>query len=186
MIQDDPNHDLKAGYRCKLLLGFDEPSIPKRSLTGLCIRVDIAAKAVKYVMPLWTNVFPSNDIPKTALEMAEMAMAGLVSVNAAEKKISDLWVSCDELALKHQNRHDIIMVGYGAIQVIREAVSKNHLGRGKVSDSASDLDIDPYDHDSSFCAAVAYCGGPPWAQHSDSKKRLKFWTWWLGLLTDYL
>jgi hypothetical protein len=119
-------------------------------------------------------------MPHQALELSGKVIAGEISSMEAEKETGRWCTHCDDLSFTFQSKQDIIMVGYGAIQTVREALEKQHFGCEQVTDDSSDMDIDPYDHDASFCASVAYCGAPPWIGHSGSLKRLEFWTWWLS------
>ena len=73
-----------------------------------------------------------------------------------------MWSRCDNLAWKHRDKQSVVMVGYGGLQVIREALSDNHFGCDNVNAQSTDRDVDPYDHDSAFCAAIAYSGGAAW------------------------
>ena len=96
----------------------------------------------------------------------------------------NLWSRCDDLALKFPNQQDVVFVGYGAVQVIREALCEGHFGCDQVVENTTDLDIEPYDFDASFCASVAFSRGAPWQSESNAERRLEFWTWWLKLAAD--
>ena len=175
LTQADPQHDLKAGFRCRLLSSFDEPS----GGVGQRRRTKLATLAVEKVLPLWESLLPADHTPRQALDLAEKLLVGTVTLKDAERDMGRLWTHCDDLSWRLADKQSVIMVGYGAVQVIREAMSQKHFGCEGVNDGSTDMDVDPYDHDSAFCAAIAYCGGPPWDEKSDAAKRLEFWTWWL-------
>jgi hypothetical protein len=181
LVQESPNHDLKVAFRCQLLSSFDEDHPHEIPHNGHQKRVNLAIKSIQKVLPLWEASFVNDRMPHEALNIANETFAGALTAVLANEKMNKLWSYCDDLSFKYQDRQDVVMVGYGAVQAIREAVSQGHFGCEGVTEVHTDMDIDPYDHDSSFCAAVAYCGGPPWDARSDSKKRMEFWTWWLNL-----
>jgi Immunity protein Imm5 len=178
-VQEEPQHDLILGFRCLLLSAFDEIGGSESSRAGHRMRVKLATLAVERVLPLWESLFPVDQTPRQALVFAEKLVAGAASSPVAVKEIGRLWTHCDDLMWKHEDRQNVIMVGYGAIQVVREAFLETHFGCEQANDRSTDLDVEPYDHDSSFFAASAYSGGAPWEKSSDPQKRLEFWTWWL-------
>lgn len=181
LVKDDPLHDLRVGVRCQLLLSSDRADA---KTFGHQKRVRIAILSVQKVLPLWELEFSKDPMPYQAVELTERVISGGCATTIAEKEIGKMWTHCDNLSCRFEDKQNIIMVGYGAIQTVREALSERHFGCDQVNDNHSDSDIDPYDHDSSFCASVAYCGGPTWDSRSDPQKRLEFWTWWLRSLSE--
>jgi hypothetical protein len=175
LVQDDPHHDLRAGFRCRLLSAFDQMSGGE----GRRRRTRLAQLTVEKVLPLWETLFPADHTPREALDLSEEVLAGTILPTVAQQGAHRLWTHCDDLLWRHTDKQAVIMVGYGAIQAIREALSEWHFGCAQLSDESTDLDVDPYDSDSPFCAAVAYSGGAPWEESSDADKRLEFWAWWL-------
>jgi hypothetical protein len=178
LVSADPQHDLKAGIRCQLMMSFDESAEPNPHI-GHLKRVKLAIMTVQKVLPLWESSFGTDRTPHLALELAKKVVANEVTALVAETEMGKLWTYFDNLSCKHESKQTVIMIGYGAVQTVREALSKKHFGCERMDDACSDLDIDPYDHDSAFCATVAYCHGPTWESRSDSQKRFEFWTWWL-------
>ncbi|HEU5400233.1 MAG TPA: Imm5 family immunity protein [Terriglobales bacterium] len=174
LVQHDEQHDLKVGFRCRLLSSFDSISE-----AGRRFRTKLAQLSVEKVLPSWESFFPTDRTPRKALELAEKVLAARISTQAAEKETRLLWAHCDDLLWRHADRQNAIMVGYGAIQAVRDSLSEKHFGCEQVTDESTDLNIEPYDSDSSCFAAVAYSGGAPWEKSSDPHKRLEFWTWWL-------
>jgi hypothetical protein len=175
LIQGEPRHDLKLGFRCRLLSSFDEINGVR---SGHNKRVKLATLSVEKVLPLWDSRFPADRSPYLALELAKKLLAGAISATEATRETSRLWAHCDDL-LWDEDAQNAVMVGFGAIQVLKEALSETHFGCENVNDESTDFDFEPYDHDSSFFAASAYSHGAPWESSSDQQKRLEFWTWWL-------
>jgi hypothetical protein len=175
LVHADTQHDLTLSFRCQLFSSFDE----MMGGIGRRRRTKLATLAVEKVLPLWDSLFPADRTPQQALGLVEMVIAETISTQIVEKEMGRLWTRCDDLAWRHADKQYAVMVGYGAIQAVRESLSDRHFGCDEVSDESTDMDCDPYDCDSAFCAAVAYAGGAPWEEHSDPQKRLEFWTWWL-------
>ena len=176
LVQNDPRHDLNVSFRCRLISSFDEAD----GDAGRRQRVRLGALGVRKVLPTWESLFPDDQTARRALELADDLLAGSVLATIAEKEMGALWTRCDDLSWKHPDKQSVVMVGYGAIQVIREALSERHFGCENVNSQSTDRDVGPYDHDSAFCAAIAYSGGATWGKGSDPQKRLEFWTWWLN------
>jgi len=175
LVQGDLQHDLKVGFRCRLRCSLDEPV----GETGRRRRTKLATLAVERVLPLWESLLPADHTPHQALQLAEKLLVGTITSVAAESEMGKLWAHCDDLSWRYADKQSVIMVGYSAIQAVREAISEKHFGCERVNDGSTDMDVEPYDHDSAFCALIAYSGGPPWDKSSDAEKRLEFWTWWL-------
>jgi hypothetical protein len=177
LVESDPRHDLRLGFRCRLWRFLDElggtPEIARRR------RVKLALLTIGKVLPLWEAEFPSDRTPHEALDVAAKVLGGEVSPAKATKEMGRLWTHCDNMLWKHEAKQNVIMVGHGAIQAISEATSDKHRGCEAVGDQSTDFDIEPYDSDAPFFAAAAYAGGAPWEIGSDSQRRLEFWKWWL-------
>lgn len=175
LVRADPTQYLSVGFRCRLLSSFDD----EHGNVGRRWRTKLAGLAVGKVLPIWETSFPDDPTPQVALDIAQKLLDGMVSAVFAKAELDRLWSHCDELSWNDAGKQPAIMVGYGAIQVAREALSERHFGCEAVSDESTERDVGPYDHDSSFCAMIAYCGGPAWDTNSDAQKRLDFWVWWL-------
>jgi hypothetical protein len=176
LVQEEPQHELRLGFRCRVFSAFN--AVGGRECDR-AKRVKLATLAVEKVLPLWELRLPKDRTPHEALNLARELLSERVSSTAANEHIGQWWTRCDDLLWKHEEQQSVIMVGYAAIQVVREALSDARFGCGCVNDESTDLDIGPYDHDSSFFAAAAYSGGAPWDNKSDANKRLEFWRWWL-------
>lgn len=175
LVQLNKSHDLKVYFRCKLFTAFDE----EFGEAAKQLRAKLAKLAVERVLSIWDSFLIEDRTPYRALAISEQLLAGAINLASAEDEISGLWTHCDDLAWKYVDKQSAIMVGYGAIQAAREAMSEKHFGCEGVTDGTTDMDVDPYDHDAAFCAAIAYSEGPSWDEASDAKRRLEFWTWWL-------
>ena len=176
LVEADPRHDLRVGFRCRLLLAFDDP--PRNRHIGRRARAHLAALSIRKVLPLWESTFPSDRLPHEALELAEKVLADTEPAPAAKRFIGKSWTHCDELVYRFAEKQPAIMVGYGAVKMVNEALTPD-FDCSQIREEMADLDVDPYEHDSSFFASVAYCGGPSWEECSNAQKRLEFWTWWL-------
>jgi hypothetical protein len=176
LVQEEPQHDLRVGFRCRIISAFD--AVDGREARR-AKRVKLATLAVEKVLPLWELILPKDRTPYEASMLARDLLSEAVSAAAANKQVGQWWTHSDDLTWKHEEQQSVVMVGYAAIQAVREALSDTHFGCDRVNDESTDLDIDPYDHDSSFFAAAAYSGGAPWEKTSDANKRLEFWKWWL-------
>jgi hypothetical protein len=181
LVQEEPQHDLRLGFRCRIFSAFN--AVGGREC-DCAKRVKLATLAVEKVLPLWELRLPNDRTPYDALNLARELLSERVSSTAANKEIGQWWTRCDDLLWKHAAQQSFILVGYAAIQAVREALSDAHFGCARVNDESTDLDIGPYDHDSSFFAAAAYSGGAPWDKTSDATKRLEFWSWWLTSALD--
>jgi Immunity protein Imm5 len=185
LVQGDPQHDLKLGFRCRLLSSFDEIDGAGSPRSGQIKRVKLAALSVGKVLPLWDSGFPADRGPHLALDVAKKLIEGTDTATAARHECRRLWRHCEDLINDHQDKVNIIMVGFGAAQVLNEALSERPVGCENVNDASTDLKNDAYDFDSSLYAAFAYADGASWESGSDKQKRLEFWTWWLtSAVTD--
>jgi hypothetical protein len=128
LVQGDPQHDLKLGFRCRLSSCFDEIDGARCLRSGQIKRFKLAALSVEKVLPLWDCCFPADRSPYLALELAQKLLAGMISETAAERELRGLWTHCDDLIFDHQDIVHPIMVGYRAVQVLREALSEKHFG----------------------------------------------------------
>jgi hypothetical protein len=146
-------------------------------------RVKLATLSVEKVLPLWNSLLPSDNTPVRALELADKVMTGNMSRDVVDKEAGSLWSHVDDILWRHEDMQSIAMVGYGAIQVIRGAMSDDHFLL-ESCEGASDSELEPYDYDSSFLAAIAYSGGATWEAGSNSQKRFEYWTWWLTSAVD--
>lgn len=171
-INSDATHNLEPAFRCRLLASFSGLSGVSSTESAVDRWVELARVTVERVLPIWEALFPNDLTPRRALEVASMVSSGQTSAKSAQSEIDRLWTHCDSLLWKNEKDAHVVMVGYGAVQVIRQALSTTPIGCPDVVDeSIPDIDIDPFDHDSFFFAAVAYSHGAPWEHGSNVEKR---------------
>lgn len=189
LVKNEPLHDLRLGFRCRLLAAIDggiRRAGPDSG--GHRLRIRLVTRTVEKVLPLWEAQIHGDRTPHGALDLVEKLLSGSISATVVDEMIGRLWTHCDNLLWKLEGNQSPVMVGYAAIQAIREANTGSLIGCEQVSDHSTDLGVDTYDHDSFFFAATAYSGGAPWEASSDPQRRLEFWTWWLtyasGLATE--
>jgi hypothetical protein len=175
LVQADAQHDLRLGFRCRLLALFNDQTHDE----GRWRRTRLATLCVEKVLPLWEVLFPEDQTPRRALDVAESVLAGGIAGPAAERALGELWTHYDDLMWRFADKQNAIMVGYAAVQAVRESLSDRHFGCENVTDESLDRDIEPHDSDSSHFASVAYSGGAAWEAASNPQRRLAFWTWWL-------
>lgn len=178
MVEADVRHDLSAGTRCRLLSSFDNGN----GALGKVRRTHVAVVSIEKVLPIWETAFPIDRSPQVAIEIANLVVAGKIDTSEAERQFGSLWSHCDALSFYHPDKQNGIMVGYGAAQAIRESFSHDHAAYPNAAEGATDIDIEPYDNDASYFAAVAYCDGPPWDTSSSATRRFEFWNWWLKVV----
>src|SRR5262245_49494298 len=156
LVQVDPQHDLKFGFRYRLLSSLDEIDGASCPRSGRSKRVKLAALSVEKVLPLWDSGFPGDRGPHLALDLAKKFLAGSAPATAADDEYQRLWKHCDDLIDHHQDKLNIIMVGIAAAQALLEAVSETPLGCDNVNDATTDIEVEPDQRDASSFAAAAY------------------------------
>jgi hypothetical protein len=78
LVQGDPHHDLRFGFRCRLLSSFDEIDGARNPRSGQIKRVKLEILAVEKVLPLWESCFPEDRSPHRALDLAKTSPAPAV------------------------------------------------------------------------------------------------------------
>src|SRR5215468_9306800 len=107
LVQGDPQHDLKFGFRYRLLSSFDEIDDARCPRSGRNKRVKLAALSVEKVLPLWDSGFPGDRGPHLALDLAKKLLAGTAPATAADDEYQRLWKHCDDLIDDHQDKVNI-------------------------------------------------------------------------------
>lgn len=179
LVRQSDDHDLPLTFRRKLYCVFEEREATESSNVGQFRRVKLAMLAVGRVLDMWFAQFPDDQTPRVALESAKLFLIGSCSEQDAAHMASRLWNHCDDLAWKHATVQNVVLVGYGSAQTIRGALSSDIFLGSIRNEVISDIDVEPYEHDPSFCAAAAYSLGPTWDAKSNAQKRLEYWAWWL-------
>lgn len=175
-VREDSRHELRLGLRCRVWQLLDNAHA---TAVGRNRRVALARRCVEKVLPLWDAHFQNEHIPQSALSVAQRFCDGSISREVTQKELGVLWTACDDQAARTGDDQSVVMVAYAAVQVVRESLSIVHFGCEGISDSSTDIDADPYDHDSAYLGAIAFSGGPTWHDASSATRRLEYWTWWL-------
>jgi hypothetical protein len=151
LIRDDPQHDLKLSFRRRLWPALDGIGTGAPAQIGHIRRVRLATLAVEKVLPLWEALLPEDRAPHQSLEVVREVVDGTVTTAAADRIAGEVWTHCDNLAWKHANEdQSVIMAGYAAARTIWWALSDQQLSS---SSANADIEVDPYDH------TVIYCRG---------------------------
>jgi hypothetical protein len=177
LVENSVTHNLEIGFRCRYLNAIDSVFIDHSKKPNLSARLLIGLSAINKVISLW-NVATGND--STPLRCFDIVNKHkILSPDAANFELKRLWSHCDNLLWENDGDTGSLMVGFGAIQLAREAVF-GPITCSKVTSSSTDLDIEPSENDPSFFAAAAFAGGAPWEEEANKIKRLEFWIWWLN------
>jgi hypothetical protein len=169
LLDSDPRHDLRIGVRDRILCALGR---------NARVRLDIAS--IAKVLPLWEEMRPADRTPHSAIEFARQVDQGLIRATQARRECDALRSCCDKLLGELEDRPSVCMIAYGAAQTVRDAMSDERFVNRLVWPHSTDLDIQPFDNDPSFFAAVAYAKGAPWEEGSDALARHEFWKWWLA------
>jgi Immunity protein Imm5 len=92
LVRGDQNHDLRVGFRCKLLSSLDEVH------AGQIRRAKLAVLAIEKVLPFWGSILPTDDTPRQALTHVEELLAGNITSKTMEGEMGRLWTHCDDLS----------------------------------------------------------------------------------------
>ena len=135
----DQQHDLQLGFRCRLWSALDDTGKNSPG-DGRKRRVRLATISIEKVLPTWESSFPNDRTPHKALTLAIEVIDGTTSEAVAELEMGNLWTRCDNLLWKNGTKQAAVMVGHGAIQVVREALAARHFGCEGLCDQSSDFD----------------------------------------------
>ncbi len=180
MLQNSQS-DLSLGYRHSIWAALgpraDSFQVPKPF--GLHRRATLAILSARRVIPIWESVWPNDNTPHHILVEAGQVLNGLVEPQTADRDFGEFWTYMDSLASRLKNS-SAVMVGYSAAKALCTALFDEKFDPFHINYELTDADVDPYDSDAAFAAAVAYAGGTIWNTDSISSKRREFWEWWLG------
>jgi|GEM_PF-980021 len=165
------------------------------------VRAYLALITAQRVLPLWQVAFPSDDMPKRMLVLAEGVLRRTVDTEVAAREMADAWYhhpqsgDSEEYVLWH-----IYCAGEAALNAVSEALGKNPLAERiqdytsanhkdpiyiKDAETITDNDLVYGVADTASSAAIAYAGridggdGYLIDSPSDPEKRREFWEWWL-------
>lgn len=181
-LREDRQGDLTAGYRQLIYAAIGPAWDFDNALEGANayrVRVNLATSSVEKVLHFWQRVWPENPLPYRLLRVAGDVKAGRRPRTDASREADEGWCECDGIVAKERATAIAILVGYGAVQVVRRAVFDETCDPGSIDVALSDVDVDPDEMDSSGLAAAVWAGGTLWDGTSDPAKRREFWEWWL-------
>jgi hypothetical protein len=180
MLQN-PQYNLNLGYRHSIwaALGPRANSSQGSKRFGLQRRATLAILSARHVIPIWEGAGLNDDTPHRILIEAEQVLNGTVDVQTADRDFGEFWTYMDNLASKFEDSRPV-MVGYSAAKALLTALFDEKFDPFHIDYDLTDADVDPYDSDAAFAAAVAYADGSIWNPDSSSTKRREFWEWWLS------
>jgi len=177
-VRRHPKHDLNLGYRCAIWAALGLSTSKAMNKSGHKRRTILAMLTVKRVLPIWDRAFPNDKTPHRILNKVEQILKGTANVQIAARDVDRYWTFMDNLAYKTDNNKSV-MVGYSAVKALTTALWDIQFDFKNVDYNLTDADIDPYDNDAAFAAAIAYANGSIWEPKADASKRQEFWEWWL-------
>lgn len=144
---------------------------------GLFRRTTLAILCARHMLDVWEQELPENKDPHHLLEMAERYMKKLTDLDTIREKMDSFWVEIEALLYE---REDSIAVcaGLAAYSACRTAVYDEDFEPDNVDDLTDD-DLEPYDWDAGYLAALVYAGGGKWNEESNATQRRQFWEWYL-------
>ena len=114
------------------------------------------------------------------LTTARGRVAGDVGWDAAWEAKNGFWARLDDL-LGDSDDPAAVYVGYAAADVVNTALYDLPALQGDdTAEPIQDEDLDPYEWDASYYAALAAAGGAPGEEGSDPERRRTFWRWYLS------
>jgi hypothetical protein len=173
VLARDDRGNLKVGARRAIwaaLGGCDD--------RGRRARTTLAISTSEHVQPIWKATWPDDPLPERLVDLARQVLSGAVDTqratreaDAAQNRLDDLWVQSPGAAA--------VAAGYSAQRALFCALYDEAFDPNDFDVEALDENTQPDERDSSFLAAVACSGGPPWDPASRTEERRVFWLWWL-------
>lgn len=139
-------------------------------------RLRLAIAAVSFVAPIWRQAFPGRDGPETMIALAGQVLSGRTGKEALETS-ERFQVYAENLG--YDTDQEIpALVALAATKLVTQALYDQYLG--EVDDELDD-DLDPYQWDAAFVAAIAAANGPYGDPRCDNESRRKFWRWYVTI-----
>ena len=181
-LQEDSQFDLNLGYRQAIWAAFDFNGEITSIKLGHKRRTMLAIITATRVLDVWENIWWQDDTPHCLLGAARLTIAQKLEHTQARAYRNEIWTKLENMASEpnHQgfDRQKAIAVGLSAISALSTALDDEAFDRERIDEDLTDADIDAYENDSSFWAAIAYAGAT-WDADGDRNKRGEFWQWWL-------
>jgi hypothetical protein len=181
-VDSHPQHDLNLGYRQAIWTALDYSnndnliSQNNSNNLGHQRRAFLANLTIAYVLPIWYQEFPHDNLPQYLLSEADKLTRGMVEKEIAEQDYNNFLSYMNQLGYTKSNM--AFTVGYGAVQALGTALYDENFAPDDIDYEITDSQ-DSEGNDASFFAACAYANGPIWKAKSNSQKRREFWQWWL-------
>ena len=179
-VNQHPAHDLNLGYRQAIWKTLNKTDTGESTSIGHQRRTILAIDTVRFVLPIWQDVFPNDDMPEQILKEAMLVMQGKIEEEDALKNLNDYYEYVHTLMLRSKSM--ATAVAYAAIKALEVAISDEIFDEDEIDYNITDKE-DFECNDTTFFAAVAYANGPVWeimaALIPDSLKRKEVWEWWL-------
>jgi hypothetical protein len=151
---------------------------PKNDI-GHVRRAKLSISCAERVLSIWNRVFCDEKGPEHILQSTQSYLQGEIDESELRAHIGSLWTALDNLMYEGDFLIEI-NAGYAAASAASTAISDDKYDEANIDDSTLDEDLDPYEWDAGYFASIAYAGGPPGADSSDSDKRREFWSWYLN------
>jgi hypothetical protein len=145
---------------------------------GRRARTALAISASEHVRSIWKASWPEDPLPERLVERARQVLSGAVDAQRAAGEADAAQNRLDALAAPGPDA-SAVAAGYSAQRALFCALYDESFDPNAVDVQALDGDTQPDERDSSFFAAVACAGGPPWDPTSRNEERRVFWRWWL-------
>lgn len=140
----------------------------------------LAGITAQFVLPIWQQVWPTDEMPHSLLHTAERLLNATIDVAQATPIAEDAWQKLERLGYD-PSRFAIrcaLHSGHAALEALFAALGRPPFDHAEPTEHDTDADLDPWTSDTALWAATAYAGGV-WETESDSGKRQEFWSWWL-------
>ena len=111
--------------------------------------------------------------------MARNYLEQSVDFDAASARAGDFWTEMDNLMIHEQQNQAPLIAGYAADCVVSVALFDESFDPDNPHDNTQDEDLDPYEWDAAYYAAMVYAGGASWNEASSPARRREFWEWYL-------
>jgi len=147
-------------------------------------RVSLGLKTINYVSEIWYKNFSDRkpDLYNNIIETIHDIKSEKIDYQKGIQIRNEYWSVFENLMMEpnfqtFEMQSSLAVIG-AAIQVLTTVLSDENIDFDNPNFAKNDLDLDPYDHDAAYWAALAYAG-PLWDINSSPIRRKKFWLWWL-------
>lgn len=187
VITQDTNHYLQPFYRQKIYKAFgpanrrDNVENPLTLTFADKVFSWLAILAARYVLPIWQQPFPQDNLPQHLLATAEGVLKGTVQVQIAEKLADATWEQLEREGTEGERLYPYpaaFFVAVAANEALFTALGLDRWHDVEIRENENESDLDPWTSDSAKYSCAAFAGGI-WGETFDSQKSFEFWEWWL-------